>query len=59
MQIFGVFLSWVNQAVQQTVELPLIWDALLLTWRPCNVNFRRIPGMIRLLAHDLQILWVH
>ena len=37
--IFALSLAW--KVLEETVELPVIWDATTLMWRHSNVNMAR------------------
>ena len=41
-----------KQVVKQTIELPVIWDAMMLIWRHCNVH-----DLCKTLVLYFQVVW--
>ena len=41
-----------KQVVKQTIELPVIWDAMILIWRHCNVH-----DLCKTLVLYFQVVW--
>ena len=37
----SLFLAWVKKLLEKTVQSALIWDAMVLLWRHCNVTWMK------------------